>query len=222
MAINLLTPDIEFGHSQSILRAEAFGHVASRRLPATTQEVQMTLRRIFIRRASDFLGKAEIQVLSIVTDGVSAEPIQLCAEVYSGIKRKTELPLAPGGIALYRTSAGKVPEFIDYRILVMELDDDVRQTGELLDSVRQDEQFKQFRSALLAATALAAPPVALITAATDFALNLVARLLKADKDDQLLLVRGSFSNTFDDLGTKYGLIPHANRNAEIAYDVQAA
>ena len=219
---NLLTPDITFEPSQTLQQAQFLGHFSSKSLPASTQEVLMSLRRVFIRRKRELLGKAEIQVVSVVTDGVSAEPIQLCSEVYEGIGRKTELPLGPGGVALYRTSNGKVPQFLDYRILLMELDEDVRQTGAVLDAVRQDDQFKQFRSALLAATAVAAPPAALITAATDFTLNLLARLLKADKDDQLLLIRGSFSNTFDDLGTKYGLINQANSNAEVSYQVQAA
>lgn len=217
---NLLTPDIEFEPSHALQQAAAFGSFAL--LPTNTQQVLMSLRRVFIHRTSDFLSKAEVQVLTVVSDGVSAEPIQLSSEVYEGIGRNTELPLGPGGIALYRTSDGKIPAFLDYRILVMELDEDVRKAGELLDAVRQDEQFKQFRTSLLAAAAVAAPPAALITAATDFTLNLLARLLKANRDDQLLLVSGSFSNTFDDLGTKYGPITQNNRKAEITYDVQAA
>ena len=222
MAASILTPDITFEPSHVLQQAEFLGSFASRTLPPSTQEVLMTLRRVFIRRKHDFLSKAEIQLVSVVTDGVSAEPIQLYSELYEGIGRNTELPLGPSGVALYRTSDGKVPQFLDYRILIMELDEDVRQAGELLDAVRQDDQFKQFRSALLAATTIASPPAALITAATDFALNLLARLLKANKDDQLLLLRGSFSNTFDELGTKYGLINQANSNAEIAYQVETA
>ena len=222
MTTNLLTADIDFEPSQALRQADFLGNFASKALPPTTREVLMTLRRVLIRRKSDFFGKAEIQVVSVVTDGVSAEPIQLCAEVYEGIGRNTELPFGPGGVALYRTSDGKIPQFLDYRILVMELDEDVRKAGELLDSVRQDAQFKQFRAALLAATVVAAPPAALITSATDFTLNLLARLLKANKDDQLLLVRGSFSNTFDDLGTRYGLINQNNRNVELDYQVEAA
>lgn len=217
-----LTPDVVFAPSLALHQAEALGQLASLRLPATTTQVLMSLRRVFIKRKSDLLGPGEIQIISIVTDGVSAEPIQLHTEVFEGIRRKTELPLGPGGLALYRTSDGKVPEFLDYRILIMELDDDVRRAGEILDAVRQDTQFDQFRAALLTAAAVAAPPAALITAATDLTLNILTRLLKADRDDQLLLVQGSFSNTFDDLGTRYGVINQSSRNAEISYEVQVA
>lgn len=219
---NLLTPDVVFTPSLALHQATALGQLTSLRLPATTTQVLMSLRRVFIKRKSDLFGPGEVQLISIITDGVSAEPIQLHSEVYEGVKRKTELPIGPGGLALYRTTDGKVPDFLDYRILVMELDGDVRHAGEILDAVRQDDQFKQFRTALLAAATVAAPPAALITAATDFTLNMLARLLKANKDDQLLLVQGSFSNTFDDLGTKYGLITQSSRNAEISYEVQAA
>ena len=218
----LLTPDAVFAPSLALHRAEALGQLASLRLPATTTEVLMSLRRVFIKRKSDLLGPGEIQIISVVTDGVSAEPIQLHSEVFEGIRRKTELPLGPGGLALYRTSQGKVPEFLDYRILIVELDEDVRQAGAVLDAVRQDTQFEQFKAALLTAAAVAAPPAALISAATDLTLNIITRLLKADKNDQLLLVQGSFSNTFDDLGTRYGLINQSSRSAEISYEVQVA
>lgn len=198
------------------------GQLANLPLPATTTQVQLSLRRVFVKRKSDLLGPGEIQVISVVTDGVSTEPIQLHSVVFEGIRRKTELPLGPGGLTLYRTSNGKVPEFLDYRILIVELDEDVRQAGAILDAVRQDVQFDQFRTALLTAATVAAPPAALVTAATDLTLNVLTRLLKADKDDQLLLVQGSFSNTFDALGTRYGLINQRSRSAEISYEMQAA
>lgn len=218
----LLTPDVVFAPSSALRQARTLGQLNDLRLPTTTTQVLLSLRRVFIKRKSDLLGPGEVQLLSVVADGVSAEPIQMSSQVFEGVRRKTELPLGPGGLALYRTTAGQIPEFLDYRILVLELDEDVRQAGAVLDAVRQDAQYLQFRDALLAAAAVAAPPTALITAATDFAFNTLARLLRADRDDQLLLVQGSFSNTFDDLGTRYGLITQSSRSAEISYDVQAA
>lgn len=222
MAPALLTPDVVFTPSAALRQAHALGQLGSLQLPASTTQVLLSLRRVFIKRKSELFGPGEVQILSVVADGVSAEPIQMSSQVFEGVRRKTELPIGPGGLALYRTTDGKIPEFLDYRVLILELDQDVRQTGAIIDEVRQDAQFQQFRTALLAAAAVAAPPAALITAATDFALNLLARLLKADRDDQLLLVQGSFSNTFDDLGTKYGVITQESRSAEISYDVQAA
>jgi hypothetical protein len=219
---SLLTPDVVFAPSSALRQASTLGQLTDLRLPASTTEVLLSLRRVFIKRKSDLLGPGEVQLLSVVADGVSTEPIQMSSQIFEGVRRKTELPLGPGGLALYRTTAGQVPEFLDYRILVLELDEDVRQAGAVLDAVRQDAQYLQFRDALLAAAAVAAPPAALITAATDFAFNTLTRLLQADRDDQLLLVQGSFSNTFDDLGTKYGLITQSSRSAEISYDVQTA
>lgn len=148
MATALLTPDVVFTPSSALRQASTLGQLASLRLPASTTQVLLSLRRVFIKRKSDLFGPGEVQLLSIVTDGVSTEPIQMSSQVFEGVRRKTELPIGPGGLALYRTTAGKIPEFLDYRILVLELDEDVRQTGAVLDEVRQDAQFQQFRSTL--------------------------------------------------------------------------
>lgn len=217
----LLQPDAVFEPSAVLGQQALLGNLSRAALPITTQAVRMSLKSVFINRVLE-LGRGEIQVISVVTDGVSAEPIQLCSEVYRKVKKRTALPIGPGGITLYRTQAdGKIPPFLDYRILVMELDDDARQAGDLLDQVRQDSQFQSFRDSLLQVTTFTAPQIALIGAATDFTLNIITKLLKANKDDQLFLLRGSFDNAFDDLGVGFGEITQGNRNVTVKYQVEA-
>ena len=216
----LLQPDAIFEPSAVLGQQALLGNISRAALPITTQAVRMSLKSVFINKIGE-LGKGEIQLISVVTDGVSQEPIQLCSEVYQKVKRKTSLPIGVGGITLYRTEQGRIPPFLDYRILVMELDDGARQAGELLDKVRQDDQFQTFKESLLQVTAFAAPQIALISAATDFTLNIIAKILKANKDDQLFLLRGSFDNAFDSLGVGFGEVTQGNQNITLKYDVEA-
>lgn len=220
MNMNLLEADVVFEPSAAMRREVMAGTLVARSLPPTVEAVRLVLQDVYVKRHGE-LNRAEVQVVTVVTDGISAEPIQLCSETFEGVKKWSHLTLGEGGITLYRTDAQRIPQYLDYRILITELDGDIRAIGAMLDEVRQDEQFNAARTALLAAAAVAAPPAALITATSDLALNLLARVLKANKDDQLLLVRGSFDNAFDDLGTTLGPITKGNERADITYQVQA-
>ena len=217
----LLQPDTVFEPSAVLGQQALLGNISRAALPLTTRAVRMSLKSVFINKFKE-IGRGEIQVLSIVTDGVSQEPIQLCAETFKGVKRKTSLGIGPGGITLYRTnSANQIPPFLDYRILITELDEGSRQTGDLLDQVRQDSQFQTFKESLLAVTAFTAPQIALIGAATDFTLNIITKILKANKDDQAFLLRGSYNNAFDSLGVGFGEVAQGNGNATLKYQVEA-
>lgn len=218
--MTLLEADVVFEPSAALRREVLAGTIAARSLPQPVEAVRLVLQDVHIKRHGE-LNRAEVQLVTIVTDGISAEPIQLCSETFEGVKKWSHLPLGEGGITLYRTQAPRIPQYLDYRILLTELDGDLRAIGALLDEVRQDEQFHAARAALLAAAAIAAPPAALITATSDLALNLVARLLKANRDDQLLLVRGSFDNAFDNLGTTFGPITKGTDRAAVTYQAQA-
>ena len=217
----LLQPDAVFEPSAVLGQQALMGNISRAALPITTQAVRMSLKSVYINKVRE-LGKGEIQLISIVTDGVSKEPIQLCSEIYEKVKRRSNLTIGKGGITLYRTeSEGRIPPFLDYRILVMELDGGAREAGALLDQVRQDGQFQTFQKSLLQVTSFAAPQIALISAATDFTLNIIAKILKANKDDQLFLLRGSFDNAFDSLGVGFGEMTQGNSNVTVKYEVEA-
>ena len=66
------------------------------------------------------------------------------------------------------------------------------------------------------------PAAGLVIAAADFVIGLVARVLKMNKDDQIMYIAGSFDDKFDDLGVKYGLVTHKNSYAKVSYEVEAA
>jgi hypothetical protein len=96
---------------------------------------------------------------------------------------------------------------------------ELRDADAVLDEIRADGTYKGFRDALLAITGATQPTIAPATAAADFAMVLVARILKMNRDDQLIYIAGSFDDAFDDLGVKHGLVPHKNRYAKVSYPV---
>jgi len=77
------------------------------------------------------------------------------------------------------------------------------------------------RDSIIAATAVGNVAVGLITSASDFVMGLIAILLLMNEDDQLIYVAGSFNDRIDDLGVKYGMIPHENDYVKINYQINA-
>ncbi|GGK65890.1 hypothetical protein ACD591_02250 [Rufibacter glacialis] len=189
-------------------------------LPPATTDIRFQLTDVYIKKKRE-IGKAEVYVLTVIADDSSTEPLQLETRVFEHVKNKTHLSLGPKGVTCYRNTPGKIPHFLDYRIMVMEFDGGARDMGAVLAEVQGNQQFQSFKNSISGITTLGAPQIALITAATDFALALTAKILKGNKDDQLFLVQGSFDNTFDSLGVTEGLITQGNKFADITYQVQA-
>jgi hypothetical protein len=181
----------------------------------------MVLKEVLIRRPGE-IGRGEIQVITVVSDGVSDAPLQLETKVYERVKRNSKLPIGPGGLAVYLAEGAQMPRFLNYKILVLELDAKGRNAGEWLAQIHNDEKFKSTADGLLKAAITSTPTVELIAAASNVALSLIAHILRNNNDDQLLLIEGSYDSRFDDLGTKYGLVRQGNQFVEVAYEMQAA
>ena len=143
-------------------------------------------------------------------------------KTFNDVSDGEALQIGPAGLAMYRNEVGKLPRYLDYRILVAESDQELRDAGSVIEEIRNDGTFKSFRDNLLVLTGAAAPTIALATAAADFAMNLVGRILKMNRDDQLIYIAGSFDDAFDDLGVKLGPVAHKNSYAKVIYQVQAA
>jgi hypothetical protein len=188
---------------------------------AAITNVRFSLKDVYVIDNRD-PGKGDIYLVTVVADNLNTDPISLSVKTFEDIPDRTALPIGPDGLAFYRNEPGRVPAFLDYRILVMESDQEIRDAGALLDEVRQDATFKSFRDGLLAVTGATAPAVSLATAASDFVIGLVARILKSNRDDQLIYVAGSYDAAFDDLGVTHGLVTHKNAYAKVSYRVEAA
>jgi len=104
----------------------------------------------------------------------------------------------------------------------MESDHELREGGEVLNELRNTDQFKELRANLIAMAATGQPTGALITEAAELVIRLIAQILKMNKDDQIIYVAGSFNDKIDDLGVPYGPIAHKNDYARIVYQVFAA
>ncbi|WP_210463779.1 hypothetical protein [Rufibacter roseolus] len=220
------TPDVIVSPSKRI-RDMVFSQEATEEsligvtgLPPATTDIRFQLKDVYIKRKRE-IGRGEIYVVTVIADDASAEPLQLQTMVFENVKNKSHLDLGPKGLTCYRNTPGKIPRFLDYRLMVMEFDGGARDMGTVVAEVQENQQFQNFKNAIAGITTLGAPQIALISGATDFVLALTAKLLKANKDDQLFLVQGSFDNTFDALGVTEGLITQGNKYAEITYQIQA-
>lgn len=190
-------------------------------LDPSITDVEVRLKEVFIFDNRD-PGKGDIYLVNVVTDNLSVEPFTLTIKTFEDIHDNEGLQIGPAGLTIYRNPQGKVPRFLDYRIMVMESDQEIRQSGEVINEIRNNDQFKAVRENLIAMAAVAQPTAALITAATDLVIGLIAQILKMNEDDQIIYVAGSFNDKIDDLGVKYGPIAHKNEYARVSYQVLAA
>jgi hypothetical protein len=225
-ASSLLVPDIIHRPSEARRLAAAAGAATDelgarpRALNPAMRHVRMSLKDVLVIDNRD-LGRGDIYLVTLVTDNLGPEPIELSVKTFNDIAKDQHLTLGPAGLAMYRRSA-PLPSFLDYRILIAESDQELRDAGAILDDVRADATFKSFRDTLITVAGAPAPAAALATAAADFTMQLVARILKANRDDQLMYIAGSFDDAFDNLGVPLGVVTHRNTFAEVKYVVEAA
>lgn len=182
------------------------------------KNVRVTIKDIYIKKKGE-LSKAEVYFYSVVTDHLM--PVELKSEIYENIGKNQALPLGPSGVVIYRNKEGKLPKYLDIRIAVMESDEKSRNLGKDLESIRESDEFKKAKDAVLAVTSLTAPHSALVTASVDFIFGLVSKALQKNKDDQFIYIMASFDSVFDDLGTRYGEIVQENKYVKIKYQVEA-
>ena len=160
-----------------------------------SSQILMDLLNVYIKNNRE-VGRAEIYLCTVVVDSLGTDPFVTKVSEFTGIKDRQALPIDPeNGLTLYRSN--KVPDFLDYRILVAESDEDVRNAGEVIADLVNTDQYKSFRDAILGVTAFGQPQIALISAAADFLVNTISKILKMNKDDQLIYVAGSFDRQFD-------------------------
>jgi hypothetical protein len=222
-------PDITYrpsGELERLLAVEAMPAKAARSLRALSMDpsitdVEMRLKEIFVFDNRD-PGKGDIYLVTVVTDSLAQEPFTLEIKAFEDIHDNEALQVGPAGLAIYRNPEGEIPRFLDYRIIVMESDQELRKAGEILGEIRTNDQFKTVRDNLIAMAVTAQPSVALLTAATDLVVGLIAQILKMNEDDQIIYIAGSFNDKIDDLGVKYGPIAHKNKYARVSYEVLAA
>lgn len=190
-------------------------------LDPTVTDVEMRLLQAIITDPRE-RGKAEVMLVAVMGDDSGEPPKVTKFQAFEAVEKNSELPLGPEGLTIYRNpKQGQVPRFLDFRIGLIETDEDVRALGDLIGEIEKNEDWKKLRDGILALTAIAAPTAALVAAGVDLAMNIAGRVLRANQDDQLLQVAGSYNDKLDDLGVHRGLIYQSTRYATIAYQVRA-
>lgn len=221
-------PDVIYSPSEHVRKLISFGELPVRvsntlramSLDPSVTDIRMSLKEVYIKDTRD-PGKGDIYLVTVVTDNLSPEPFTITIKTFEDVHDEEGLQIGPGGLAIYRNEAGKVPRFLDYRILVAESDQEIRQAVDVLEQITSDDQYKSFRDSLVAIAGVSGPATALITVAADFVMGLVAKVLRMNRDDQIIYIAGSFDDKFDDLGVKYGPVSHKNLYGKVIYQVEA-
>jgi hypothetical protein len=224
----LLVPDVIDRPSAALRLAAAVGRrsdpagaaLRPRQLDPTMQQIRMSLKDVLVIDNRD-VGRGDVYVVTLVADDIGPEPIEMAVRTFQDVRKGLRLQIGPTGLAMYRRSR-PLPSYLDYRVLVAESDQGLRDAGAILEEVRADTTYVTFRDSLVKVAGASAPAAALATAAADFTMQLVARILKSNRDDQLIYIAGSFDDAFDDLGVPQGLVTHRNEYAEVKYQVEAA
>ena len=191
-------------------------------LDPSITDIEMRIKQVRILNNQEFIGTGDIYIVVVAVDDLSKKPITMQVKTFEGVRNNDELTLGPAGLAVYRNPKGQIPRFLDYRLIVMESDQEKRDFGKLLADVEADTQFKSVRDGLIAMATATQPAAALVIAAADTIVNVISRVLKADRDDQVIYIAGSFNDKIDDLGVKLGPITQKNRNAIVTYQVMSA
>ena len=118
--------------------------------------IMLRLRELYILDNFDgLLGqlgqRMEIKLVSLVYDGTSISLFKFEVGAFPGIKANQPLPFTDSGLALYLSEPSQLPRFIDWRLLIVEDDSDIRNAGTTIQKVQQTSEYAEI---LKTATAL--------------------------------------------------------------------
>jgi len=234
--VKILKPDVIFRPAPKIastalikpvLRAKARmirAGVLGVEMPAAVvpeaKKARMMLKSVQVKDNKELLGTAQVYVLTVVTDDVSSKPFCIALKTFDGVANKDYLPFGPAGVAIYRSPRNSTPTFLDYRILVMVSHERIRNAGKVLADILDDESYKSLMNEVSLVVAAGNAPAAFIIKAADSVLGIIAKLMKAEQDKQVIYIVGSFDQAFDQLGIRYNVIEQETRGAKVSYQVQ--
>lgn len=181
------------------------------------QKVFLSLKDVFLHQTLDILSRAEVNVVTLAIDNDSKKPFELHAKTFERIPANSALELGPTGLTIYRKKT-KAPDFIEYRIMIMEVDTDIRTAGKLLQEVQDSEEYKAIYDKVAQAVAAGHPVASLLNEAGDLVINMIGRIMARNKDDQMIYIAGTFENIPEAIDR--GLITHDNRVVRVSYQLQ--
>jgi hypothetical protein len=159
----------------------------------------------------------EIRLVSVVIDSNQDEPIKFSSpNAYQGIKPLKPLPINSSGLALYFSNPNALPKFLDFRLLVIEDDQDVRNAGEAIAQLRASAEYATILNA--AKLAAAATSYAALLPIGDALLGLLGAYMRQDKDDLISYFHATHTLAFDNLG-KGTHVFHQDKRSRVKYEI---
>lgn len=203
-----------------MIRAGTLGAEMPVAAAPAAKKVRIMLKSVQVKDNKEILGRAQVYVVTVVTDDVSKNPFCIALKTFDNVANKDYLPFGPAGVAIYRSPRDSTPEFLDYRILVMASRERIRNAGAVLAGILNDESYKSLMNEVSLVVAAGNAPAGFIIRAADSLLGIVAKLMKADYDRQIIYIAGSFDQAFDQLGIRYNVIEQDTSGAKVSYQVQ--
>lgn len=180
---------------------------------------EIRLDRVFVKRDGE-IGKGEIRVISTVTVPGNENGMVVKTPLYSGVRKKTELPIREADTLLYRHE-GPLPEYFTVDIAVVEVDENQRKAGERITRFLAGETWGAIKGT---AKNLPQPLGVLADGITgglsEKVMGFLGRILAANEDDILLRVQAGFGPA-DTYGVRAMPYNESNRFIDIAYRIVA-
>lgn len=224
----MLIPDFSFNPSAGA-RNDNAGHNAGNFAPHTGQfgarpnaqagDLQLNLKELRIANPKNSDSSTEKYLVTLSIDNQSLDPIRLRIVALGKVQHQ-HITLPNEGLLVYRQALKGMPTFLDYRILIIEAQQGLPDLPALYRRILQTPKYISVRDILVNVAQLAAPSSSLIGIVADIIINLTAYTINPCESAKLLYVKGSFDRKVDDMGTRYGLIAHANEFASMKYQVE--
>jgi hypothetical protein len=143
-----------------------------------------------------FSAESNIYVITTVVDDDSKSPFSMELKAFPHVRKGDALTIGRFGVKMYQ-KRGKVPDFLDMRILVARSKQGIRDAGEALEAIRGNTDFE---NAVQTLSSLVTGPIGKVTSQADTIVGLIGAILKLQDDDQILYYPVTVSKDFDNLG----------------------
>lgn len=165
---------------------------------------------------------AEIYTVTMVNDDLTYEnkteenPMNVHSfGIFKRVKKNDTINLKNYPIYTYKsTEKGVTPEQLVCKFLIMESDQKDRELGDVLEQIREREEYKRAVDIL---RKYPKPEVSMVTIVTDLVFSAITKVLETNKDDQVMLSYEGFHKYINKLG--FGRHRDQNRNAILNYSI---
>ena len=137
---------------------------------------------VLVPSLKDIKSSADADTVERVREAARSIAGRCQIEGIEGIRDESEITFGDIGYCIYRSDS--IPEYMDWRLLAVERDEDVREIGEIMEGILTDPKFDTTAQTIVKMIAGAANPVyqgAVLVG--KFVLRAIASTLKNNRDD---------------------------------------